>query len=264
MVRLDEGGHAAIEARLLAPGAALAPWVQHVSIQPGPARHAAPGRPWRVVPDTSAHLVFSVARDRPSCRLVGARSIYADVDVSGRTRTVALRLQPGALPALLRDSATGLTDRALDVSDVFGADGRRLLDALAEATPVGAAFLLFEFVRRRCRSAIPPAEAVALRNVVRVSQVQHRLGLSARAAHRRVVDRVGLSPKRALRIARLLAALEAARLDPRAALCRVAADAGFSDQAHFTREARALLGEPPAAWFARGADSFKTQPHAAR
>src|SRR6185436_4993489 len=54
MVRLDEGGAAAADVRLFAPPPSLRPWVQHVSIQPGPARHAR----WRVVPDTSAHVSF--------------------------------------------------------------------------------------------------------------------------------------------------------------------------------------------------------------
>lgn len=61
MVRLDEGGRAARETLLLPPRPALRAWVQHVSIQPGPARHRQ--RPWRAVPDTSGHVIVSVLQD---------------------------------------------------------------------------------------------------------------------------------------------------------------------------------------------------------
>ena len=83
--------------------------------------------------------------------------------------------------------------------------------------------------------------------------------LSARALHARVVAAVGLSPKRALRIARLHAALHAAAAG--AGLSSAALAAGYSDQAHFTRESRSLLFDTPAAWLRRGrADSFKIAP----
>src|SRR4051794_15877302 len=121
MVRLDEGGFAAREVRIFAPRPSLRRWVQHVSIQPGPARHGG----WRVVPDTSAHIVISVMTDGAArCRVVGARRTYADIDVSGRRFTVAVRLQPGALPALTREGAASFTDRAFDAADVYGRDAR--------------------------------------------------------------------------------------------------------------------------------------------
>jgi hypothetical protein len=59
-------------------------------------------------------------------------------------------------------------------------------------------------------------------------------------------------------VRRLHAALRAAR-DERRSWCEIAHAAGYADQAHLTRDVRALLGEPPSAWAARGsAVSFKT------
>ena len=71
MVRLDEGGRAASAVRIFAPAPPLRAWVQHVSIQPGPARRAR----WRVVPDTSAHVIFSAARGVPA---ISEHVPYAD------------------------------------------------------------------------------------------------------------------------------------------------------------------------------------------
>ena len=249
MVRLDEGGRAAQDVRLIAPAPSLRPWVRHVSIQPGPARHP----PWRVVPDTSAHVIFSLVHGTPRCRIVGARSTYADIDVADRAFTVAVRLQPGALPALVRDRASALTDRAVDIVDVMGSRAPCAAD-LADMAPVEAGRALLRAIERRCAETPPPFAATALAHVSRVDDLAQAWGLSARRAHARIVDTVGLSPKRALRIRRLHATLRSVGAGQ--SLAAAAMLAGYSDQAHFTRDARDLLGEPPGTWFRR-ADFFK-------
>ena len=98
-----------------------------------------------------------------------------------------------------------------------------------------------------------------LARVTRVDDLRRHAGLSARALHARVSAAVGLSPKRALRIERLHAALHSVASG--AGLSFAASAAGYSDQAHFTRDSRSLLFESPAAWLRRGrADSFKIEP----
>jgi len=248
MVRLDEGGFAARAVRLFAPRPSLRRWVQHVSIQPGPARHGG----WRVVPDTCAHVIFSVeAGGAARCRVVGARRAFADIDVAGRSFTAAVRLQPGALAALTRESAASFTDRAFAAADVFGADACGLTDRLCEMTALDAARHLLAFVEQRCARSDAGLDPRVIAHAARVADLRHALGLSPRAVHAHVLATVGLAPKRALRIQRLLAALRYAGAGR--TLSAAALAAGYSDQAHFTRDARQLLGEPPAAWRRRGA-----------
>jgi AraC-like DNA-binding protein len=128
-------------------------------------------------------------------------------------------------------------------------------DDLAALPPIDAVALLLRAVERRCRDARPPCEGTALASASRVEDVARLFGVSARRAHARIVHAVGLSPKRALRIQRLHATLRSVGTGE--SLIAAAMLAGYSDQAHFTRDARALLGEPPSTWFRRGADSFK-------
>lgn len=54
---------------------------------------------------------------------------------------------------------------------------------------------------------------------------------------------VGYGPKRLARVLRLRGALAAAHAGTE--LGRVAADAGYADQAHFTHDCRALAGVSP-------------------
>ena len=256
MVRLDEGGRAADEALIFAPRPRLAPWVQHVSIQPGPARHRREA--WRVVPDTCGHLIVSVTEDGAArVRLVGARAVHADIDVTRRVFTVAVRLRPGALPALVRDRADLLTDRAVDLGDVFhGHDVQAILDGAGRG-PRHTACVLMNIVEARVAGApLPPRWLFCASR--RVEDLQSVLGVRARTLHARMLASVGLAPKRALRIERLYVALRQAGRGASTAAAALAA--GYSDQSHFTRDCRALLGEAPGAWRGRSADAetFKT------
>jgi len=254
MVRLDEGGRAAGEILLLSPPAPLRPWVQHVSIQPGPARHCR--ELWRVVPDTCGHVIVTAMEDGSArCRVVGARTVHADIDVARRVFTVALRLQPGAISALIRDRAEVLTDRSIDVRDALPGDDGRMLAEMGGCSARHVARQLIAIVGARLERAPVPLPRGLLSRARRVEDLQSALGMRARALHARMRASVGLAPKRALRIERLYVALRHAGRG--ASIASAAVAAGYSDQPHFTRETRALLGESPAAWHGR-AETFKT------
>jgi AraC-like DNA-binding protein len=67
-----------------------------------------------------------------------------------------------------------------------------------------------------------------------------------------------MSPKRFARIARVQAVLRRLATEPDADLAGLAAELGFADQAHLTREVRALAGTTPGRlrdW----SDSFKPE-----
>jgi AraC-like DNA-binding protein len=61
--------------------------------------------------------------------------------------------------------------------------------------------------------------------------------------HRRCLDAFGYGPKMLARVLRMNAALDRARAG--LALAEVAAVSGYADQAHLTREVKALAGVTP-------------------
>ena len=70
------------------------------------------------------------------------------------------------------------------------------------------------------------------------------LGLGERQLRRRFAAAVGYGPKTFARVERFRAALALVRAgEP---LARAAAEAGYADQAHMTREIAALAGRTPA------------------
>ncbi|HKG95422.1 MAG TPA: helix-turn-helix domain-containing protein [Gemmatimonadaceae bacterium] len=223
--------------------------------------------PWRVIPDASAHLIVHlyepaariVGRAAYRCRLVGPRSVYADVDQRGRSRTLVLTLRPGALAALAGMPADELADHALDPRDLWPAEYDELLEeALAPALdpaldPAAQIRALAALLRRRARAAAPPAPAALLAalGVARrcagrctVDAVAAHVGVSGRHLRALFLRHVGLPPKRVLRIARVrevIARMSGANGD----WARRAADHGYFDQAHLIHDFEALLGESP-------------------
>lgn len=216
----------------------------------------------RVVPTGALHLAIRlddplVIYDPPdgAARVVGhaviggARAAPYIRDVSRPGRSVGAQLRAGAA-ALLGASGAALAGRHTRLDELWGSAADELRDELLElGDPVRRldrfeAALLARLPRVR---GVHPAVAHALGQLAGASDVAtvvEEIGYS----HRRFIalfrDAVGLTPKlygRVQRIQRAIALAGAAR----GSLAAIAAGAGYSDQAHFTREFRALVGVSP-------------------
>jgi AraC-like DNA-binding protein len=93
------------------------------------------------------------------------------------------------------------------------------------------------------------AAARALGEGVTVRTAAARVALTERQLERVFRDRAGVTPKQFARIVRFRKALFAARAG--APLVIAAAESGYADQAHFTRETQALTGYAPRALLPR-------------
>jgi len=84
--------------------------------------------------------------------------------------------------------------------------------------------------------------AITDSDVATVQDLAGALGVSVRTVNRLTTKYVGLSPYTMIRRRRLQEATEWIRNNPDEALADIAVRYGFADQAHLSREARALLG----------------------
>jgi len=104
---------------------------------------------------------------------------------------------------------------------------------------------------RRLRVDAAPVDPVAVHVADRMAAVRpagvaataDELGLSVRQLHRRCTAAFGYGPTVLGRILRVQRALRS--LAPGARLAEVAALAGFADQAHLSREVKAIAGATP-------------------
>jgi AraC-like DNA-binding protein len=220
--------------------AALAPWLLCTWERVGDAPSV------RVLPDGCIDVLYHRGA---GSQIVGANTAAFVVPVADDTYMVGARLRPGAAPALLGVAAEALRDQRVGLELVLAGVGARLESALeSDRDPVRT--LEAWLAQRAAGAELPdPLVGAAVRRLGRraddVSGLAGELGVSGRGLRRRVTAAVGYGPKRLGRVLRLRRALAAARSGDE--LARVAFDAGYVDQAHFSGDCRELAGVPPSA-----------------
>jgi len=158
---------------------------------------------------------------------------------SRTSRLFALRFAAGTGPAVLGVPADEITDRRVALDDLLsGAEVRRL----AEAADPMAALEAFALRRWHDPDRAMVAVAAGARAGRPVGAIADDCGLSPRHLHRRCKTAFGYGPKTLARILRLQAAVALARAGR--PFADVSATAGYADQAHLSREVRALAGVP--------------------
>ncbi len=193
--------------------------------------------------------------------LVGPTRGLATRELIGAGWACGAMLQPAAGSMLWAGPVCDLTDGVVPLESLLGLQGsaltaqvRRALghdphDAARQQQAVAA-------VEQALAGLLPVDEEGLLVNaivehieiesgVLRTGQVCEKFGLSERALQRLTARRIGLSPKWLIKRRRLHEAAEALRSTVRPALARIAADLGYSDQAHFTRDFRSVTGLTP-------------------
>jgi AraC-like DNA-binding protein len=146
-----------------------------------------------------------------------------------------------------------LVERTVDVGAVFGPEGSQLAADVADAGAEGAHRVVDAFLAARVPADPQPCEAVsdlvekvaADPALLRVEDLAERAGISPRTLQRRFAEHLGVSPKWVVRRYRLYEAAERAARGTDVRWADLAAELGFSDQAHLTREFTAALGMPP-------------------
>lgn len=234
------------------------------------------GREW-VVPTGSMHVVIRLSDDplrvyedvddpvgRSFARAVvgGVRLTSYVRDVSSPLRTVGAQLHPGAAPLMLGVPADELAHSHTALEDLWGARAvGRVREQLLETASLEERLHIFEALlisRRPPVRGIHPLVAHALIRFAEdanVGKVVRESGYSHRTFIAQFRQEVGLPPKSYTRIGRLQKVLRSWAAMPQPSWAHLAAEAGYSDQAHLTREFREIVGVPPREYRKLAADS---------
>jgi AraC-like DNA-binding protein len=210
------------------------------------------GHVHRVLPDGCTDIVW-MGGERLVVAGPATRHVFADIPA--HVTAVGVRFGPGAAGAALGLPARELRDRNLDLAELWGASASELAERLAGATADRRLGLLARTVAQRLRKAPAPDTLVAhaarfLAGGVSVTETGREVALGERHLRRRFHDTVGYGPKTLQRILRLHRFLQAAETVHEPDLARIAAEAGYFDQPHLTRECGELTGLPPGALLA--------------
>ncbi len=198
---------------------------------------------------------------QPSGLICGLQSAPTEVELSGDLGVIAVVLHPGAAGALLGLPAKLLSNARVDVVDIFGPDGARLNERIADAPSAEERFSLIEaFLVKRCTdpaATIDPVVHGAVQRisrsggVVTIDEVARQIGISRRHLERKFAHSVGVPPKVFAKMLRFQRALALKQQDERISLTELAYAAGYADQAHFIHDFKSMTGLPPRAYFKR-------------
>ena len=151
-----------------------------------------------------------------------------------------------------------IVGRRLDLGEFWGRTARELAEQVGVATDATEGLrTLAAGLRRRLDRIDEPAPDMQFvfrslagepgMPVPSLGAIARELGLSERGLRRRCHDAFGYGGKTLDRILRFQRFVELARRPDAAGLPMLAAEAGYADQAHLTREVRRLCGFSPAA-----------------
>ncbi|WP_156688702.1 helix-turn-helix domain-containing protein [Mycobacterium sp. Marseille-P9652] len=250
-----------------------------------------PGAMHRGMP--SARLTFIISADegvraaaspqeaataRPNPLLLGALQVSAAHVRQERGQAgVQLAVHPLAARALFGAPSAEFAQAGFDATGVLGRHALDVHERVADAGDWRAAFeiitaYLVDARRRRDRATVRPELAHAWHLLERsrgrasVGAVAGRVGLSARQLTTLFRREVGQSPKTVAMLMRFEHATariaDGVRRTGRVDLAAVAAAAGYSDQAHLTREFVRFAGTSPRRWLAEEFRNIQDGGHA--
>jgi AraC-like DNA-binding protein len=210
------------------------------------------GRLQRVLPDGCSDVVWI---EGVGLELAGPATQPVMVRIPPGATVLGVRFGPGATGAALGVAAREMRDQVVALDALWGPAAAALAERLAGAPPAERPGLLADAVTQRLRDARPPDAAVArasglLARGMPVAAASREVAIGDRHLRRRFHDAVGYGPKTLQRVLRLRRFLALAEADDVRDLARAAAEAGYADQPHLTRECGELAGLTPAALLA--------------
>ncbi|MGW1740923.1 helix-turn-helix domain-containing protein [Nocardia sp. NPDC001965] len=206
--------------------------------------HRSGGGVARIVPDNHADFIVSSTGDR---WLVGPATTVDLPELPAGTLLHGARIHTAALRAVTGANGPELRDTKIPVDDLLPSRiARPLTESLAEGRfgePLARTLWPDLRIDARVRTAVTALAGSA----VSVETLASQLSLTSRHLRRLVETEAGLTSKTVQLVGRLQRAIRLVRGEPEMPLSLVALAAGYSDQAHFGRDARRLTGATPAA-----------------
>jgi AraC-like DNA-binding protein len=195
------------------------------------------------LPAPCVHLVF----ENGAFFVHGPGTKRFEITLRDRGWVRGVRFRPAGFRAFSAHSVRLLADRVVPAETLLGS---------APSKPSSfehAAEALFAYLRANVRAADPTitlvndlvAAAQREGSTLRVDGLARMAGISTRSLHRLFADYVGVSSKWIVRRARVHDAAERVARGERVDWAQLAAELGYSDQAHLIRDFRTQVGFTP-------------------
>lgn len=232
------------------PSAELAPFVEHYWVVHWDLSEP---RVAETVPHPSVHLVLEEGRSE----VVGVMRGRFLRRLEGRGRIIGTKFKAGAFRRFVEHPVSDLTDRRRSLNQVFDGRAEGLeRDVLSREDDVQALRIVESFLRSFAPAIDPSMELASRlsllaahdRNILRVDELARHARVPVRQLQRVFSEYVGVHPKWVIRRYRLLDAIDSVVEGRTMDWSALALALGYADQAHFIRDFKKLVGQPPAAY----------------
>jgi len=208
----------------------------------------------RVLPDGCIDVVWTAGQ---SPHVAGPATTAAFPDIPPGSTLVAARFRPGMAATILGVPAHELADAEVPLAALWGDRRARPGGRFGESRLARDGFDELQALLLDRLEQVEPGDRIVTTAAgwltrhpeAALAHLVDRTGLSERQLRRRFEAAIGYGPKTFQRIARFRRWLGLAQATPPDGrrLVDLAAEAGYADQAHLTREVARLAGLPPSA-----------------
>jgi AraC-like DNA-binding protein len=202
-----------------------------------------------------AHPVVNVVFGDGPALIHGVTTKIGSRLLEGEGRVIGIMFRPAGFRPFLDRPMNTITDRSVPLERAFGVDAASIDHAMhlaigdeAELVRLADTFLAARVPSGEQRSEATTAiaeRAAGDPTLRRVDRLAEESGLTVRQLQRRFADHVGVSPKALIRRYRLYEAAELVRAGADMDWAGLAAELGYSDQAHLTRDFSGAIGLSP-------------------
>jgi AraC-like DNA-binding protein len=200
----------------------------------------------------------NIAFERGASRVVGVSTRLWGRVLAGAGQIRAVKLKAGAARAFFPAPVAALTDHVVHFGACFDEEEGVLERRILESTDDREAFACFEaWLIARCIAPLASEVGFAVKIVERVrrdpsvvtaARVAEVAGVSLRTLQRMFHEHVGASPKWVARRFRLQEAALRIERGEAVSLATLAAQLGYADHAHLTRDFKDTTGRTPKAF----------------
>ena len=213
-------------------------WIQHTGSRPYPQRDLPTG-------GVELHCPIGAVP-----RLVGPLTRAKVQLLPPNTTIVGVRFMPGAGTPFLGVPADELVDLTVELDQLWGSRALALADSIAAADSPGEALIRLQLFFAARHQQADPFVAEMVRRLMpwrptEISTLADDLALSESQLRRRCLTAVGVGPKALQRTLRFQGYLALAQAGFGDGLADLAAQTGYADHAHLSRECLRLTGVTP-------------------